>query len=310
MSSDPRLHLPPGIIVFGPHSNCTLDICPVEASVYRYRPSLAANYTFFGLYALALVIHAYLGFRWKSWFFAGSMVAGCINAIVGYTGRILMYYNPFNFTAFMIQIVCVTSGPVYYSAAIYVTLAAAINYFSPGISRFNPKLFYWVFIPCDLVSLAVQAAGGAISASTSGQGQIGVDLALAGMAFQVFMLVIFISLFVDYLTRYFRSGQTAAFGTRLKIFFTFMGLATFLILIRCIYRLVELREGYSGDLVSNEALFIGLEGVMIIVAVYSLTLGHPGFGFRHDTKTNTSELQVKQEISSDESSGRGMREMV
>ncbi len=104
MSSYPGVHLPPGTVVFGPKSNCNLDICPLELSVYKYRPSLAANYTFIALYALALAIHAYLGFRWKTWFFAGSMVFGCTNAIIGYVGRILLYYNPFNFAAFMLQI--------------------------------------------------------------------------------------------------------------------------------------------------------------------------------------------------------------
>lgn len=32
------------------------------------------------------------------------MVIGALNAIIGYAGRIIMYYNPFNFSGFMIQI--------------------------------------------------------------------------------------------------------------------------------------------------------------------------------------------------------------
>ena len=80
------------------------------------------------------------------------MIVGAVNAIIGYVGRVMMYYNPFNFAAFMLQIsesgsslnlsmkktegkdkltsrllfcflVCITTGPVYYSAAIYITLA-------------------------------------------------------------------------------------------------------------------------------------------------------------------------------------------
>ena len=90
--------------VFGPNANCTLDICPVEMSVYGYRPSLAANFTFLGLYVLSALVHTYLGFRWKSYSFMAFMIVGAINAVVGYAGRIMLYYNPFNFTAFMIQI--------------------------------------------------------------------------------------------------------------------------------------------------------------------------------------------------------------
>lgn len=96
--------LPPGAIVFGPKANCTLDICPVQYSVYGYLPSLAANITFIALYALAAAIHTYLGIRWKQWWFMGCMILGALNASIGYVGRVIMHFNPFNFAAFMLQI--------------------------------------------------------------------------------------------------------------------------------------------------------------------------------------------------------------
>jgi hypothetical protein len=96
--------IPPYTVVFGPGANCTLDICPVQLSVYGYRPSLAANTTFIAFYGLAIVIHTYLGIRWRQWWFMVCMITGAINAIIGYIGRVLMYYNPFNFAAFMLQI--------------------------------------------------------------------------------------------------------------------------------------------------------------------------------------------------------------
>ncbi|KAI0849302.1 RTA1 like protein-domain-containing protein [Daldinia vernicosa] len=286
--------LPPGVPpytkVFGPGANCTLEICPVEISVYGYAPSLAANAVFLCLYLLSACIHVYLGIRWKSWFFMGCMVLGAVNATLGYAARISMHYNPFNFAAFMIQIICVTSGPVYYSAAIYVTLAAAIKDFSPSLSRFRPDLFYWVFIPSDVVCLIFQAAGGGLSTASSGTSEIGVDMALVGLSLQVAMMVIFCGLFGDYLIRYFRSAQYQAdlernisglgFGARLKVFFSFMTLAIMLILARCTYRLVELRDGYRGELIHDEPLFIGLEGVLVISAVYCLMIAHPGFIFK------------------------------
>lgn len=32
------------------------------------------------------------------------MITGCAAEIIGYSGRVMMYYNPFRFDAFMIQI--------------------------------------------------------------------------------------------------------------------------------------------------------------------------------------------------------------
>lgn len=94
----------PNVIAFGPDGNCTLALCPIEASVYRYRPSLPANIIFIALYAVAMLAHIILGVRWKAWWFMWCMIAGCVDEIIGYAGRVMMYYNPFNFNAFMIQI--------------------------------------------------------------------------------------------------------------------------------------------------------------------------------------------------------------
>ena len=110
-------------VVFGPKSNCTLELCDLEWSVYQYRPSLPANILFLVLFAAALVLHMYLGFRWRSWWFMAFMIAGCVSEMIGYAGRIKMYDNPFAFPAFMIQIVFITGAPVYYTAAIYLTLS-------------------------------------------------------------------------------------------------------------------------------------------------------------------------------------------
>lgn len=114
---------PDNLVIFGPDANCTLALCPVEWSVYQYRPSLAANITFIVLYAIAMGTHLVLGIKWKQWFYMSFMMIGCLFEIIGYIGRIIMYSNPFNFGGFMVQIVFITSGPVFYTAAIYVTLS-------------------------------------------------------------------------------------------------------------------------------------------------------------------------------------------
>lgn len=113
----------PPVVVFGPDSNCTLEICKIEWSVYKYRPSLPANVIFLVIFAFAMGLHTYLGIRWKSLWFMAFMIVGCLSEIIGYAARIKMYENPFNFPAFMMQIVFVTGAPVYFTAAIYITLS-------------------------------------------------------------------------------------------------------------------------------------------------------------------------------------------
>ena len=73
-------------------------------------------------------------------------------------------------------------------------------------------------------------------------------------------------------------------STRFKIFLGFLSLSIVLILIRCVYRIDELSDGYNGPLIHKEGLFIGLEGVMIIVAAFCLAIAQPGPVFGWPTK--------------------------
>ena len=100
-----------------------------------------------------------------------------------------------------------------------------------------------------------------MSASSSGDSRTGVDIAMAGLIFQVVTLVIFCGIFGDFMFRYIRSGKGKKMITREKLFLGFLSLATLMILFRCIFRTDELKEGYHGEAVKREDLFIGLEGV-------------------------------------------------
>lgn len=136
--------LPHNLISFGPDANCTLDICPLEASLLRYRPSLPVNSLFIAIFGLSTVVHLAQGFRTRSWGFMASIVCGNLIEIVGYAGRILLQDNPFVFSGFVMQIgisnmkssrllcpmaltpstpVCITVAPVFYCSAIYVLLS-------------------------------------------------------------------------------------------------------------------------------------------------------------------------------------------
>jgi hypothetical protein len=58
-----------------------------------------------------------------------------------------------------------------------------------------------------------------------------------------------------------------------------LALATLCIFIRSVYRVVELSEGWTGHLIRQQWLFVGLEGVMVVVAVVALNAFHPAFCF-------------------------------
>jgi hypothetical protein len=147
---------------------------------------------------------------------------------------------------------------------------------SPSSAAFKPALYYQIFIPCDIISLALQSAGGGLSSQTGGKSDLGVNIGLAGLGFQVAVLLLFIILAGQYSHRYRRNlagighqrnlgdmaiseMQTPHDWRRWVTSFLFLAIATLLIFVRCIYRIYELSDGYRGAAIHDETLFIALE---------------------------------------------------
>lgn len=151
-------------------------------------------------------------------------------------------------------------------------LRSSVKYIGTQYARFNPRFYYWVFIPCDILSLVLQAVGGALSSQSSGDNKAAVDISIAGLSFQVATLCVFIALALDYAIRAVRGrranpAEARVVETRFKIFVAFLSAAIVFILIRCAYRIDELSDGYNGPLIHDQGLFIGLEGVWVFLSL-------------------------------------------
>lgn len=287
------------LISYGPDANCVLDksspyYCDVAYSVYGYRPALGANITFMAIFIIYMGVQTYQGLRWRTWWFTGAMIIGCVCEILGYGGRVILWQDPFSFTGFMLQITMITLGPAFFSAAIYFTLSRIVVFLGREYSRLPPQAYYWIFIPCDCVSLALQGTGGGMSSSSFGTSNVAIDIAIAGLSFQVITLCLFIALAIDFAVRFTHGRKRLARETMLPrnftVFVSLLSLAIFLILVRCGYRIAELKGGYTGpksSLIRNQGLFIALEGVMIIVAALFLTIGHPGPVFENRARSES-----------------------
>ncbi|KAL0253267.1 phospholipid-translocating ATPase rsb1 [Diplodia seriata] len=275
---------------FDPGDYCTLDTCPLDLAHFTYVPTFAGNLAYLAILGVLLILQVGLAIRYKTWSFLVGMFGGTVLEIVGYVGRLQMHYNPFTFNPFLIQLICLTIGPAFLSAAIYICLGRIIVAYSPNISRFAPKTYTIIFVLCDLLSLVLQAAGGAITATADrdepDKNQMGIDIMIAGLSSQVASLAIFMALCIEYGFRVRRhAGELdvgfAALRRRFafKAFMFAIAAATVLIFIRCVFRVLELKEGFNGELANDELMFMIFEGPMIIGAVLVLTVFHPGLAF-------------------------------
>jgi hypothetical protein len=164
------------------------DLCPVEGTIYGYFPSLPANAFFAGFFGIAMIINIFFGIKYKTWTYMVAVALGCLAECGGYVGRVLMNNNPWNDMAFNIQIVLLIFAPSFLAAGIYLTLKHVVLQFGEEWSRLRPNWYTYVFIACDVSSLAMQSAGGAMAAMADpGEsiGDIGTNLMIAGIIWQV-----------------------------------------------------------------------------------------------------------------------------
>ncbi|KAF1953671.1 RTA1-domain-containing protein [Byssothecium circinans] len=263
--------------------------CTVEGTLYGYRPSLGANAFFAAFFGLCFVLNLGFGIRWKTWTYMIAMCLGCATEAGGYIGRVMMYNDVFSEVGFQLQICLLIIAPAFTSAAIYITLKHFTLTLGTGWSRLRPSLYTWIFIAGDLTSLVLQGSGGGLAATAddgSSLQDVGTNLMIAGVVFQVVILGIFGILLTEYAFRTYRrrsqlSSEASAYlqDTKFRLFAGAIFLAYIGILTRCIYRIPELSGGWGSELMRNEPEFIALEGVMIVLAVGALTFLHPGFCF-------------------------------
>ena len=140
----------------------------------------------------------------------------------------------------------------------------------------------------------------------------GINIMIAGLAFQVASLAIFMLLCADF-ARCVKMGSGAYFlktresmarlgSSASKVKFFIGGewlsisaisdgnmwklrdnlaliIATIAVFIRSCFRVAELKGGFDGKLANQEVTFMILEGAMVAIASIALTIAHPGLIF-------------------------------
>ncbi|KAI1453982.1 RTA1-domain-containing protein [Annulohypoxylon moriforme] len=278
--------------------DCNATICPYDQSFYGYRIDIVPNAVFLGMFSLSLI--CFLGvyaFTRRGGVFTLAMVLGLLSEIIGYIGRIMSWKNQWSENGFLIQICCLTIAPAFLAAGIYLCIRRIVFAFGPENSRIPPKFYTRIFIPCDVVSLVLQAAGGGLASvafHTGNSTDTGDNIMIAGLSFQVFTLLVFMILSLDFLVNTLRRrralGSEAAFSQdpelvavrksiMFKGFLVALTLSTICIFWRSVFRVAELSRGWSGPLMARQDLFIGFEGVLITIAVWVLNIFPPALCF-------------------------------
>ena len=149
----------------------------------------------------------------------------------------------------------------------------------------KPRTVATTFMTSDFCSLVLQAVGGAVAetANDNATAQKGIDVVIAGLLLQAVSIGVFLAFMTLFGWRSWASGRTSTDVEKqarrsrplFKTFLVGLVTATAAVLVRFIFRVVELWGRFSGELWNDETNFLVLDSAMMALAVLLLSVLHP-----------------------------------
>jgi len=178
----------------------------------------------------------------------------------------------------------------------YTILKVIITKLGPEHSFIAPHLYPILLLPHDLISLLLQIIGYAIAfpRAPDAQGRIhitpaGTTTVLAGTSLHLATLVATLLLYLSVLLRarrahraygyttFHRDAGYVALETRFLAGAALLPLGCLCLAGRDVYRVASLAGGIGGKVARNQALFVGVEGVLVMLALVAAGVAcHPG----------------------------------
>ncbi|KAI1779794.1 RTA1 like protein-domain-containing protein [Hypoxylon cercidicola] len=279
-------------------ADCNFDTCPVAASPYGYPPSTAADVIFFlihiGSLLACLLYSFYLADPNRRWLeFSIPVSVACLFEAIGYAVRLGSASDPWNVALYAASTSFILVAPAFVSAGIYIAVPETVAILGQEHSLIKlahyPRLI-WI----DVVGFVLQLVGIIISFSDlsadtglGAQVHLGSPIILAGIALQSLSLICFLTLFCIVLFRaavaHHQFGYTTfhpihgflPIAHRFKFFIAMLLVSTMCLTARDLYQMIVLGSGLNSWLAKNQALFAGLDSLLVAEAVVGLVVAHP-----------------------------------
>ncbi|OCF34088.1 hypothetical protein I317_05638 [Kwoniella heveanensis CBS 569] len=284
-----------------------------DQSNYGYTPSPSWALAYIVLFSVSAAVHVVQAWRYKYWIIYPTLVLGALTEVLGWSARYWSSQNVTLLTPFLMQISTLIMAPVFFSAFDYVILGLAIKRLGPQYSVLRPNWYFFTFITADLISLILQAVGGGQASSSAAEGaptQSATNIMVAGIIFQLVAMATFMTLGADFIIRATMrrpykfqerwthnrlmkkqqkrrdSEKTLTARAHLRAWWIMLiavAISSTMILIRGVYRSVELVQGWTGHLMETEMYQNILDALMMLIAVGIYNFIHPGFLFPRKT---------------------------
>jgi hypothetical protein len=262
----------------------------LDFRLYRYEPSLPAAAVSVAVFGILTALHVWRVVRSKALYFIAFIVGGVCEFCVefawvspadhpvqtfGYCGRIWSHFDQMSIGGFVIQAILILVAPALYAASIYMILGRLIRKLrADHLSLLPARWVTRIFVAGDVVSFTLQVGGGGIQAAGSlSLLEAGEKIIIAGLFVQIFIFGFFVATSALFHTRVIKEPTLAAVqGSvpwRRHLYVLYV--ASAIILVRSIFRVIEYLQGNRGYLISHE-VFLYVFDTVLMVAVMVLFL--------------------------------------
>lgn len=288
-----------------------MDYDPHVPNPYGYHPSLAVGIIFLILFGTSMAMHVWQAFHYRTRWLA-AFALGAFGEFVGWIARTVAYRCSYSVRFFEMQLASLIMGEkttplsvlaqltrstalAFTTAGIYIILSVLIPIVGLHTSPLPPKPYLVIFMIVDFFSLLLQAIGGgmAVAAFTRNTDtRPSTYIMVSGILFQLVSTCVFATLFE---IPFFRASTTIRMNKHLLVICSATMLSVTCMIIRGVYRSIELLQGWRGYLITNERFTIALDGTMMFIAVAIFNLCRPGDLFPKARATAQAQLQTLAE---------------
>ncbi|KAJ8086698.1 hypothetical protein PM082_005521 [Marasmius tenuissimus] len=214
-----------------------------------------------------------------------SMTIGAYTFAFGLSIRFGLHQHPQSKGLYIVQYLFVVLSPCAFIAATYVLLGRLASHLSCDRHLLvSPRRVTIIFVASDVITFLIQAAGGGTTtANDLDLIRIGSKIFLAGLALQLASFVVFTAMYLIFLYRVYSYDRDVWEMDKSKKWYNdwrTLGAMLFVscigILIRSVFRTVELSEGFGGHLSTTEAYFYTLDTLPLFIAIVVYVPFWPG----------------------------------
>ncbi|KAF7893784.1 hypothetical protein EAF00_007298 [Botryotinia globosa] len=251
--------------------------------LYAYKPGTTIALVVAALFGASATYHLVTMFRKKTYFYT-AMVVGGFMMTAGYVFRYLSAKDTSSILLYSCQSLFIILPPSLYAATIYMIYGRIVLFVNaPSASVISPKNVTKVFVGGDVISFLMQSGGGGMMAIAS-VSSTGEKVMIGGLLVQLLFFSIFLVIAITFERRmrphprFFdipASGKTH-WHKLLMLLFT----AAVLIIVRCVYRVIEFSQGSTGTLMSHEYYMYIMDTALMLIVQCTFHFIHAGDVFQ------------------------------